>query len=187
MARTLLSIDLILALLEKTPATLKELTQSFDDAELRHRVEPNEWSLVEILAHLRASADARGDQRIERMLAQDEPTLHTVSPRNWSSAAEYAQLPYGDSWAAYSEQRERLLGYLRPLGADAWQRGAFLTGIRPVRRETVHSEADALVRHEVRHLQQLKRTAARLRSGIYLMQRSRRQAPMFKGRTRDRL
>src|SRR5215213_9173063 len=114
MAHTLLSIDLILALLEKTPTTLSELTQSFDDAELRFRVEPDEWSLVEVLAHLRASADTHGDQRIEPMLTQIEPTLRTQSPRNWSLAAEYAQVPYGDSWAAYTEQRERLLSYLRP-------------------------------------------------------------------------
>ena len=164
MARTLLSIDLILQLLEKTPATLKELAGSFDDDELRHRIEPSEWSLVEVLAHLRASADIRGDQRIERMRTHDDPTCRTDSPRNWSLAADYAQLPFGESWAAYSKQRERLIGSLLPLSPDEWKRGTVLTGIRPVRLETVHSEADSLVRHEVRHLQQLKRIAAQLQS-----------------------
>ncbi len=158
MAQPPMSSGLVLSLLDQTPTKLSELTQDFDEAELTRRAKPEEWSIIEVLAHLRASADIRGEQRILNMLHYDEPRLVTDSPRNWSLAVEYAGVPFCESLVAFSEQRKCLLDRLRALPSENWQRGATLTGVRPVRRETVHSEADALIRHELRHLQQIKRT-----------------------------
>jgi hypothetical protein len=182
MAQAPLSIDAILTLLTRIPATVIETTSGLGDADLSRRAEPDQWSLVEILAHLRVSADLRGDQRIERMLTQDEPTFRTRSPRAEEFARGYAELPFWESFRAYSEQRTRLHARLCSLAPEEWGRGAVLTGIRPVRYQTVHDEADALVRHEVRHLNQVKRTTELLRSSGERQRRGRSTTPVGNGR-----
>lgn len=182
MAQAPLSIDSIFSLLARIPAAFVETTSVLSDSDLRRRAAPDEWSLAEILAHLRVSADVRGDQRIERMLVDVEPTIRTISPRAGPALSAYAESPFWDSFAAFSEQRTRLLARLRALGPEEWSRGAFLTGIRPARYGTVHSEADALVRHEVRHLSQIKRTTELLRSSNEQRARRRPHAPMRNGR-----
>jgi hypothetical protein len=164
MTQAPLSIYSIVSLLVRTPAAFVETTSALNDADLCRRAVPDEWSLAEILAHWRVSADVHGDQRIERMLVEQKPTIRTVSPRNGPALAAYAASPFWESFAAFSEQRMRLLERLRTLGPEEWRRGAFLTGIRPARYGTIQSEADALVRHEVRHLPQIKRTTELLRS-----------------------
>jgi hypothetical protein len=163
MAHALLAIDLILDLLAQTPAAIQDTTRGLREDDLSRRPEPDEWSIVEVLAHLRASADVRGDQRIQRMLADDEPTMRTVSPRRWPATPRYAAQRFDESLMAYAEQRARLLRRLESLSPEEWERGAMLTGLRMRRHETVHSEADALTRHEVRHLTQIKRGVALLR------------------------
>lgn len=160
MAHALLSTGPILDILARTPTALYEATSGLREADLRRRPEPDDWSLSEILAHLRASADIRGDQRIDRMLGETEPTFQTVSPRSAVAAAEYAAEPFSESLISFTSQRMRLLRQLRSLEPAEWQRGATLAGLRAPRYETVQSEADALVRHEVRHLLQVRRLSA---------------------------
>jgi len=187
MAQAPLSVDAILTLLSQLPATIIETTTGLGDSDYSRRVEADQWSLVEILAHLRVSADLRGDQRIDRMLTQDEPTIRTSSPRAEEFARGYAELTFWESFGAYSDQRTRLHTRLRALGPESWRRGGMLTGIRPVRYQTVQTEADALVRHEVRHLNQIKRTTELLRSSAEQRKRGSSSTPISNGRNLLRL
>jgi hypothetical protein len=165
MAATPLPVEAILEILVQGPPWIAGATRGIADEILIQRPEPEEWSVVELLAHLRASADVRGDQRIEQMLAEDEPTIRTMSPRSWPLISSYVELPFSESLAAFTAQRERLLRRLRSLNPDAWQRGATLTGLGTRRYETVHSEAEALARHEESHVMQIEQRAALLRVG----------------------
>jgi hypothetical protein len=183
MAQAPQSIDSILTLLETIPDTITQTTFDLRETDFTRRPDPEQWSLVEIVAHLRASGEIRGEQRIERMLREDEPTIRTESPRNISLTADYAAVPFGELFQAYVEQRERLLAQLRALGPRDWNRGAFLTGIRPPRYGTVHTETDAIVRHEVRHLAQIKRTTALVRSLADMPSRGRQHAPIRNSRS----
>jgi hypothetical protein len=161
-AQAPLTTNLIIEILEHFPTTLTDLTRGFSDHELARRVEPEEWSVKEILAHLRVSAIIFGEQRIGAMLSGDEPTIHTVRPSRAPVSTAYLAIPFLTSLEAYVAQRERLLSRLRALEPAEWQRGATLTGVHPARPSTVHAEANALARHEVRHLAQIKRVVALL-------------------------
>lgn len=177
MVQQQLSIPFVFDLLQKTPALLKEAAEGLSDGQLARRPEAFEWSPTEILAHLRVSADVRGDQRIGRMLLLEDPTIRTVNPRRWDLAAEYAKLPFSESFEEFSEQREQLIALLEAHGPECWHRGGKLVGIRPPGYVTVHEEAWALVRHEVRHLQQFNRTVRLIRTAI-------EREPVIRRRTR---
>lgn len=155
----------ILELLAQGPSSIADATRGIADEELDQPPKPGDWSPVELLAHLRASADVRGDQRIGCMLAEDEPTIHTRSPRGWPLISTYIALPFSGSLAAFTAQRERLLERLHALDPEEWQCGAIWTGPGNRRRETVHSEADVLARHEASHLAQMEQMTALLRPG----------------------
>ena len=164
MTVTSLPIESIIEILAQGPPKIDAATRNLTDEMLMQRPEPDEWSVAELLTHLRASADVRGDQRIEGMITGDEPTIRTISPRHWSVSSEYAEQPCWESLAAFTAQREQLLQRLRSLELADWQRGAALTGLGNRRHETVHSEADILARHELAHITQIEQQAARLES-----------------------
>jgi hypothetical protein len=158
-----LDIESILEHLASIPSAIREATSALADGDLDRQLEPGEWSVNEILAHLRASATVRGEQRIGRMLTEDEPTIRTISPRRFPGTAEFLGMPFDDSFAAYVAQRDALLDRLRQLRSGDWQRGAVLTGLHTVRRETVQNEASALAQHEAVHLEQIRRLVLHLK------------------------
>lgn len=157
MSPRLLSIDQIIEQLGAAPRAIREETDSLADQVLDRSVDGDQWSANEILAHLRASATIRGEQRIGPMLSEDEPTIRTISPRRWPGMAKCLAMTFHESLAAYVTQREVLLDRLRGLRPEAWQRGGTMTGLHAVRHETVQSEASVLVQHELEHLEQIRR------------------------------
>jgi hypothetical protein len=161
----LLLPESILEILAQGPPRISAATSGIPDDLLCKQPQPEEWSILDVLVHLRASADVRGDQRIEAMLTGNEPTIRTISPRHWSVTSEYAEQPFSQSLDAFTSQRESLLQRLRSLDPEDWHRGATLTGLGNRRYETVHSEADALTRHEAGHITQIERQATLLESG----------------------
>jgi hypothetical protein len=85
-----LDIESILEHLASIPSAIREATSALADGDLDRQLEPGEWSVNEILAHLRASATVRGEQRIGRMLTEDEPTIRTISPRRFPGRRNFS-------------------------------------------------------------------------------------------------
>ena len=57
-----------------TPVVLRALLRDLDDALLRERPDHDDWSIVEVVAHL-ADADGRAHERVRRMRDEEEPRL----------------------------------------------------------------------------------------------------------------
>jgi hypothetical protein len=116
-----------------------------------------------VLAHLRACADVRGDQ-IERMLAEDRPTLHAISPRTWIHRTDYPVLEFAPSFAAFAQQRAALLATLESLPPRDWSRSATIKGAGKPMEKTVLFYAEWLVIHERPHIKQMASVADALRA-----------------------
>jgi hypothetical protein len=151
-----LTPEQVLTLLAATPRRLAELTADLTPADLRTRPSAEEWSAVEILAHLRASADV-WNGCIMTMLAEDRPTLRAVSPRTWIKRTDYHELEFQASLVAFAAQRAELLAVLEPLPPEGWARVATVTGAGKVLEWTVLSYAQRLARHEQPHITQIAR------------------------------
>lgn len=155
----------ILNVLSDSSSRIEAAAAGLSDAQLASRPESEEWSPVEILGHLRACADVWGDQRIGGMLSEDEPTMRAVNPKRWMRDMDYDAVPFRTSFEAFSIQRRELLKRLQSISPSDWQRGATLTGGGAPRRYSVHSEADAIARHERAHIKQIEKRCALLREG----------------------
>jgi hypothetical protein len=155
--------DVILTRLTAAPGRIEAAARGLSPAQLRAAPQPGEWSLNELLAHLRACADVWGGN-IARVLDDDHPSIRALSPRTWVRRTDYLDIEFEPSFHAYTQQREALLQTLRSLKPEQWQRTA--TRLAPPNRRldvTLHYYADSIARHEWPHLAQIEATAQTVR------------------------
>lgn len=150
-------IQAVLALLSETPTQIARIARGRSDPQLHRKPAADAWSAQEIVAHLRACAEIWG-RSIGRMLTEDRPTIRYVSPRSWIKKTDYLQQSFRENLQAFTRQRAVLLGTLGPLGVSDWWRGATFTATTLGREATVLSYATRIADHEVRHLDQIRRT-----------------------------
>ncbi len=160
--RSGLTIEQVLTLLEDTPARIAALTKDLSAAQLHTSPERDEWSVNDVLAHLRSCADARGEFT-RAILAEDRPTLRAVNPTTWIEQTDYRELEFAPSFRSFVTQRARLLRLLRSLPEKSWSRTAIVTGGGPARERTVLFYAQWLARHERPHVKQIRRIVETLR------------------------
>ncbi len=168
MPRAQMTTAQILEVLEASPHQLARSTELLTLAQLNAPPHPDEWSINEILAHLRGYADTRGDRRIMTMIREDSPTIRTIHPNKWAEQAGFRELDFHESLKAFAEQRQELLAVLRRLPASEWERFATITGAGVPRRKTIHQSGDALARHERSHLRQIAKLPDAIRLGEHV-------------------
>jgi hypothetical protein len=154
--RRSLTIDQTLTLLTETPRRIAALTKGLSAAQLRASPERREWSVNDVLAHLRSCADARGEFT-RAILAEDRPTLRAIDPTTLIEKTDYPELQFGPSFRSFTRQRARLLTFLKSLPKESWSRTAIVTGGGPARERTVLFYAQWLARHEPTHVRQIGR------------------------------
>ena len=137
MADRALTREQILTVLQSTPSRLGVLTAGLTPEQLHAPPAPDEWSAVAVLAHMRACADVWGGC-IQRILAEDHPTLRAINPRTWIKRTDYPDLAFQASLDAFAAQRRAQLAALEPLPPEGWQRGATVTGAGAALERTVH-------------------------------------------------
>lgn len=134
MSRTSLTPEQALTLLAEAPRRIAALTKDLSETQLHRAPERGEWSANEVLAHLRACADTRGEA-IRTILASDHPTIRAVNPLTWIKETDYLELDFRPSLRAFTKQRAALLRILEPLPPGGWSRAATVTGAgRPLER-----------------------------------------------------
>ena len=163
MAKAALTIEQVFAILPETPRRLAAAAEGLAPAQLRAAPAAGEWSMVDLLAHLRSCADVWGDC-IATMLAEDGPTIRAVNPRAHVRGTGYPDLDFRPSLAAFTRQRAELLGILEALGPAEWERTATVTGAGAPLERTVWFYAEWLARHERTHRRQIDATAAAVRA-----------------------
>ena len=158
MARSSLTVEQVLTLLEETPRHIAAATRGLTEAQLHTAPKRGEWSANEVLAHVRACADVRGEP-IRRILAENHPTFRAVNPLTWIKQTDYLDLEFGRSFRAFAKQRSALLALLQPLPRKAWSRAATVTGAGAALERTVLFYAEWVARHERPHVKQVEHIA----------------------------
>jgi len=160
-----LPTDQILAILKETPPRLANLTSGLAPVQLQTPPSTGEWSVNEVLAHLRACDDVWGSYYIMTILAQDKPTIKARNPRTWIENTDYLEQNFQSSLRAFTRQRKKLLAVLESLSPKDWARTNTLIGAGKPLQQTLLSHADGLARHERAHLKQIERTLNTLKGG----------------------
>ena len=164
MARELLTIDEIMAILPETPRRIRAVADALTPAQLAAAPEADAWSIGEILAHLRASQDVLG-RSILRILAEEKPAWRRLSPRTYMRKTDYPNWEFSLALEAFTTQRAELLDVVASLAPAAWDRTAIVTE-KPgeTRERSARFYGDWLAGHEVVHCQQIDSTAERVGS-----------------------
>ncbi len=155
-SKSSLTIEQVLTLLADTPRRIAALTDGVGPAQLQTPISPGEWSVNDILAHLRACADVWGDC-IRVIAIQDRPTIRAINPTTWIEQTDYREQKFNPSLQAFTVQRADLLKYIGSLAPKDWSRTATVTGAGSVLTRTVLFYAQWLARHERSHIKLLER------------------------------
>lgn len=150
-------IALHLQTLGEMPEKIAALTAGMSEARLRTPPEPNEWSLVEILAHVRCGTDV-WSYSIYAMLTLESPQLAHIHPREWAKLQRYETLSFAENLQAFTLARSNLLRILEGLAFAEWERSATFTG--KVNTTNIFGEMYRMAMHEADHWQQITKTAA---------------------------
>ena len=155
-----LTIDQVLTQLKEQPEAIVALTAGLPRARLQIPPSRGEWSINDVLAHLRSCSDMWG-KYITIILAEDRPTVRATNPTTWIKSTNYLELEFAPSFDAFTRQRAGLLALLRPLPEPAWSRSATVTGAGRPRERTVMEYGRWLANHERSHVRQIARVVGR--------------------------
>jgi hypothetical protein len=138
--------------LASTPAKVNALVAPLTESQLRWRPAPGEWSIKEVLCHLRDTARLHGE-RMRRVATEENPPLPS-----WDEQAAARDLKYQDDVTeailpAYVDLRAATVELLNGLGEDAWQRPGVHAESGPL---TLQSLLESSANHDREHLAQLR-------------------------------
>jgi DinB family protein len=157
---TPLTIDQTLTRLAEQPKEIAALTDGLPRARLHRVPSRGEWSLNDVLAHLRSCSDMWG-KYMATIIAEDRPTIRAMNPTTWMKSTDYPELEFAPSFRAFTKQRAQLLKLLGPLPKAAWSRSATVTGAGRPRERTVVEYAQWLANHERSHVKHIERIVGR--------------------------
>lgn len=166
------AIDEVLTALAEQPKAIATLTAGLPRSRLHRPPGPGEWSVNDVLAHLRSCADMWGTY-IGVIIAEDRPTIRAMNPTTWIKSTNYPELAFAPSFRAFRKQRAALLSVLRRLRRADWSRSATVTGAGRPRERTVLDYAQRLADHERSHVKHIARLVDGPRGGTFRSPRAR--------------
>lgn len=151
-----------LAILRATPAALTSLLEPESVSALTTRPAPEEWSVTEVLCHMRDVEREIDQPRIELIVNEDEPFIPAQMPDAWVTVREYAREDAYSALQAFRSARLETLERLVALDSAQWARKArhAIFGPTPL-SELVAFNAE----HDRMHIQQIFKCLIDLHAG----------------------
>lgn len=142
----------ILARLEEVTGHITEEIQGLDNAEVNFNSDVDEWSVKQIMAHLR-DAEEIFNQRLHKILEEDEPFLRAFNPDELAAERSYQDDDWSQVVNAFQEARQNNLNLFRQLNPIHWNKA----GIHQERgRFSIQEIGEYLVNHSEQHLEQIR-------------------------------
>jgi uncharacterized damage-inducible protein DinB len=140
-----------------TPKRLEQLVSGMSDQELRERPSADKWSVIEILAHL-ADAELVGAWRIRSILGAPGTPIQAYDQNAWVTALHYQDRDARSALEQFRVLREANLALLKSLTPEQWKQ----YGMHAERgKETIEHTVRMFAGHDLNHLQQIDRIAAK--------------------------
>jgi hypothetical protein len=141
----------VLGILSATPAALNGLAREFESAAWLRKSTPDDWSLTELVCHLRDTEREIHHAQIKLFDEPSEPFIPRPDTSVWASQRDYLQENGADALREFNDARRETLNLLKNVAADDWQRKARHAIFGPTNfLEVVRFIAD----HDRMHVQQ---------------------------------
>ena len=142
----------LIARLETAPAALRGALSQIRPGMVEQRTAGDEWSVADVIRHLRA-ADAITGTRVFHILVSDDAPLPAFDEVAWARLLAAGGAALADQVEAFALRRSELVAILRTLDAARWNRA----GEHEVRgRMTVAELCEDIATHEAEHRAQLE-------------------------------
>ncbi len=150
------NLEDLMSKMEKGPDYFASAIRGVSDAVLSRRPDEKNWAAKEIICHLRDTEELF-IIRLQSMIIMDEPKFIGADVDRWAEERQYLRNDIQEALSAFRKRRGETLKFLRGLKPEQWDR----TGIHATRgRETLRVWAEIIPKHDLNHLEQLKRALA---------------------------
>lgn len=143
-------------LLDELAGFANRLWEGIDAAapsDWRYRPTVEEWSLSELVCHLRDVEREVHQPRFRRLIAQDNAFIAGADPDRWTAERVYQDEDGEGALAAFAAARQNTLALLQPLSNEMWQRRGRHAFFGPT---SMHELLNLVVQHDRAHWQQVQ-------------------------------
>ena len=141
----------LIARLRQQADDVRRFTTGLDAESLSQRIQPDKWSLKELVCHLHRLQNVF-EGRIENVIAQDNPPIASYSPEGDAEFDKMAARPGDECVAGFLDSRGRFARRLEMLTPAEWHRG----GRHPdFPYFDVHFQVEYMLHHEAHHVYQM--------------------------------
>jgi hypothetical protein len=151
----------IIAFLEETPEAVRRLREGLAADDLRTRAEGGGFSFVETVCHLRDIEREGYGVRIERILAEEVPSLPDLKGARLALERRYSEQGFDDGLEAFAEARARNVSALRAATDEQLSRRGLLEGAGEI---TLARLASLMYEHDGGHREELRALRERLQA-----------------------
>ncbi len=116
--------DALLATLTASPAVLDSLCRDLSPDTWRSRPSADQWNLTEIFCHLRDVEREVNLSRIKLVLRETNPFIPGMDTDPWAEQRQYIHQDGGRAFHSFLSARRELLGLLKNIPLEAWDRKA---------------------------------------------------------------
>jgi hypothetical protein len=139
--------------LETFAANVKAILSEQEAVQWEKRPSPDQWSLTEIMCHLRDVEREVYHVRFRNLIAAENAFLPGASPDEWAEERGYAEQDGREALQTFLEARKETLELLRSMSAETWQRQGQHAFFGPT---TLHELVYLSVRHDDLHWEQIR-------------------------------
>jgi len=118
------TMESILSLLSATPATLNGLLHGLDAAAWHLKTAHDDWSLTELICHLRDTEREIHHMQIGLFKEGNEPFIPRPDTSVWASQRDYLHEDGALALKEFNEARRETLNMLKNIPAEEWERKA---------------------------------------------------------------
>ncbi len=112
----------LLALLKATPAALDTFCLGLSDRQWCEHPAPGEWSLTEVLCHLRDVDREVNIPRLEKVITEDNPFIAGLNTDSWAKERDYYHQDGRKALKEFISARDSLIRELETLTGADWER-----------------------------------------------------------------
>ena len=141
----------ILANLAGTAAAIDTLSRQMPSSAWIKKPSPDEWSLVEIMCHLRDVEAEVNLPRIKKVIQESNPFIPGKDTDPWAPERQYILQDCMEALSSYLSARIELLSVLESLAPEDWQRPARHAILGPTH---IQELAGIIASHDRLHIQQ---------------------------------
>lgn len=145
------SINSLIITLKSTPAALEAMGAKLDQAYWNFPPQKDEWSLTEILCHLRDLEREVNIQRLRKVIGEDNPFFPGVVSDPWAKERRYIQQNGLQSFQQFLNARTESLEFLLNLPENSWEKPARHAIFGPTRFKELVS---FITQHDRTHVHQ---------------------------------